>query len=101
MFCKVMANPEVCRSVLEVILGRKIAEAKLVISTQESIQNAYAAKGVRLDVMADDESHTRHNAEADGAGKRERRSIGAEAGAGSKESEEGLSVQGGKSEKIF
>ena len=61
MFCKVMANPEICRGVLEVILGRKIAEAKLVISTQESIQNAYAAKGVRLDVMADDESHTRHN----------------------------------------
>ncbi len=58
MFCKVMVNPEVCRGVLEVILGRKIAEAKLVISTQESIQNAYAAKGVRLDVMADDESHT-------------------------------------------
>ncbi len=63
MFCKVMANPEVCRGVLEVILGRKIAEAKLVISTQESIQNAYAAKGVRLDVMADDESHTRYNVE--------------------------------------
>ncbi len=63
MFCKVMANPEVCRGVLEIILGRKIAEAKLVISTQESIQNAYAAKGIRLDVMADDESHTRYNVE--------------------------------------
>ena len=63
MFCKVMSNPELCRGVLTVILGRKIAEAKLVVSAQESIRNAYTAKGVRLDVMADDESHTRYNVE--------------------------------------
>ncbi len=63
MFCKVMAKPELCRGILELILDQKIKEAKLVVNIQGIMKNAYFAKGIRLDVLVDDEEHSRYNIE--------------------------------------
>lgn len=57
MFCKVLAdNPEICRELLELILGIKIK--KVVVNKQEAISITADAKSVRFDVYAEDEENT-------------------------------------------
>lgn len=49
LFAKVMSDKEVCRKVLEKILGVSIREVS-VPATQKTINMLYDGKGIRLDV---------------------------------------------------
>ncbi len=63
MFCKVLTtNLELCREMLELILGKDIGEIELVKS-QETIELISDAKGVKLDVVVKNIVQTRYNAE--------------------------------------
>ncbi|MCQ2248510.1 MAG: Rpn family recombination-promoting nuclease/putative transposase [Treponema sp.] len=55
MFCKVMQNEEICRGVLEVLLGIKVERIDY-LRTENPIENFYDARGVRLDVYVKDSS---------------------------------------------
>ncbi len=61
MFGAVMSDPENCRPFLEMALGVPIG--RLTVSTEKSLVYHPEYKGVRLDVEASDESHTRFNVE--------------------------------------
>lgn len=54
MFGKVMGNPKHCKKLLEIILGVKIRKI-MFIDDQQSIAPDYRAKGIRIDVYADDD----------------------------------------------
>ena len=55
MFCKILQNdPELCRELLELILGRKVTEV-LHVEQQKPIEITADAKGVRFDVYLDDD----------------------------------------------
>lgn len=63
MFCKVMeTNPELCKGLLELILGVKIKE---IVSTQNqlAIKHTYDGKGVRFDVFIEDDVNTVYDIE--------------------------------------
>jgi len=62
MFYKVMQNEELCKKMLEVILGNKIGKITR-LSRQKIINNTYGAKGVRFDVLAKDTRETLYNIE--------------------------------------
>lgn len=53
MFCKVMQNEEICRGILEVLLGIKVERIDY-LRTENPIENFYDARGVRLDVYVKD-----------------------------------------------
>ncbi|MCM1261280.1 MAG: Rpn family recombination-promoting nuclease/putative transposase [Butyrivibrio sp.] len=57
MFGKVMRNPKHCKKLLEIILDMKIREI-VFIDEQQSVAPDYMAKGVRIDVYADDDVNT-------------------------------------------
>ena len=59
MFGAVMCDPENCRPFLEMALGIPIG--KLDVSIEKSLVYHPEYKGVRLDVEASDENHTRFN----------------------------------------
>ncbi len=61
MFGAVMCEPENCRPFLEMALG--ISIGKLDVSIEKSLVYHPEYKGVRLDVEASDENHTRFNVE--------------------------------------
>ena len=62
MFYKVMSNEELCKELLETILGIKIK--KLVYhETQAVLKDTYDGKGIRLDIYAFDENETVYNVE--------------------------------------
>ena len=61
MFGAVMSEPENCRPFLEMALG--ISIGKLSVSIEKSLVYHPEYKGVRLDVEASDENHTRFNVE--------------------------------------
>ena len=57
MFCKVLAdNPDICKELLELILGIKIR--KVIVNKQEAISITADAKSVRFDVYAEDDKNT-------------------------------------------
>lgn len=62
LFAKVMSDKEVCRKVLEKILGVSIREVA-VPATQKAISMAYNGKGIRLDVYLHDDEGTVYNVE--------------------------------------
>ncbi len=62
MFGIIMRNPKYCKSFLETILGIKISDIKYP-KTQETIDIAANAKGVRLDVYVEDGENTVYNIE--------------------------------------
>ena len=63
IFCKILeSNPDLCKELLEVILGVKIREVKLV-SKQREIRLKSNAKGVRFDVYLEDAENTVFNLE--------------------------------------
>lgn len=62
IFGVVMRKPEYCKPFLETILGIKISHITYP-KTQESIDIAANAKGVRLDVYVEDEQNTVYNIE--------------------------------------
>ena len=61
MFGAVMVDEELCREFLELALGFKIA--RVTVSKEKSIVYHPEYKGVRLDVVADDEKRTHYNVE--------------------------------------
>ena len=62
LFAKVMSDKEVCRKVLEKILGVSIREVS-VPATQKTINTLYDGKGIRLDVYLNDNEGTVYNVE--------------------------------------
>ena len=62
LFAKVMSDQEVCRKVLEKILGVSIREVS-VPATQKTINTLYDGKGIRLDVYLNDNEGTVYNVE--------------------------------------
>lgn len=56
MFAKVMEDPELCKSVLEILLGIKIGKLSYP-EPEKTIQTAPDAKGIRLDVHTHDGKH--------------------------------------------
>ncbi len=61
LFAAVMTDPENCRQLLELALGLEIEHVE--IDTEKSIVYHPEYRGVRLDVYARDEHHTRFNVE--------------------------------------
>ncbi|WP_297779532.1 Rpn family recombination-promoting nuclease/putative transposase, partial [Blautia sp.] len=61
MFGAVMAQPETCKGVIELVLGMKIDHVE--VSKEKSMVYHPEYKGVRLDVYAKDENNTRYNIE--------------------------------------
>lgn len=56
MFCKILyTNPELCKQLLELILGRKIKEIRY-LTTQNTIDITSDGKGIRLDVYLEGDS---------------------------------------------
>jgi predicted transposase/invertase (TIGR01784 family) len=53
VFCKVMSNPDLCREVLEAVLGVRIERIEYV-HDQETVAMTPESKGVRLDVYVRD-----------------------------------------------
>ncbi|MDE7312419.1 MAG: Rpn family recombination-promoting nuclease/putative transposase, partial [Eubacterium sp.] len=63
MFCKVMtANPELCRRILELILGKKVKKV-VMHGSQKTIDITAGAKSIRMDVYLDDEEGTVYDLE--------------------------------------
>ena len=63
MFCKILSSDmELCREMLELILGIRIRRVGLVQS-QLSIEEKYDARGIRLDVYAEDADNTVYDIE--------------------------------------
>ncbi len=68
MFCKVVTtNPELCRHMLELILGKKIK--RVDIKASEKVMDVTAgAKSIRLDVYLDDDAGTVYDLEMQTSG---------------------------------
>jgi predicted transposase/invertase (TIGR01784 family) len=62
LFAKVMGDKEICRKVLEKILGVPIREV-VIPTTQRTIDILLESKGVRLDVYVNDDKGTVYNVE--------------------------------------
>lgn len=63
MFCKIMENnPDVCKKILEIILGKRIKEISFV-SKENVIDIKWNGKSVRLDVYVDDGKDTIYDVE--------------------------------------
>ena len=63
MFCKVLANnEELCKELLELILGIKIRKV-VVLNRQQAIEITADAKGVRLDVYVEDDENSVYDIE--------------------------------------
>ena len=63
MFCKVLEeNPELCRGLLELTIGRKIGELAIV-QRQKPVEVIPGHHGVRFDVYAKDENQTIYDVE--------------------------------------
>lgn len=62
LFAKVMSDTEICRKVLEKILGVSIREVSIP-ATQKTINMLYDGKGIRLDVYLNDNEGTVYNVE--------------------------------------
>lgn len=55
MFCTVMQDDEICKELLSIILKDKIGKIVRLFK-QKPIENQIASKGVRLDVMIEDDT---------------------------------------------
>ena len=63
MFCKVLTSkPELCKELLELILGIKIKKIDFP-EAQKSIKQTYDSRGIRLDVYVEDDSNTVYDLE--------------------------------------
>jgi len=62
MFFQAMQNKKLCKTMLETILGIKIRDL-VYVENEKKLQESYDAKGVRLDVYAEDKENTVYNME--------------------------------------
>ncbi len=69
LFAKVMSDKEICRKILEKILGVSIREVSMPV-TQKTIQMLYEGKGIRLDAYVNDDEGTVYNVEMERGKKR-------------------------------
>ncbi|MBB5217694.1 Rpn family recombination-promoting nuclease/putative transposase [Treponema rectale] len=53
IFCKVMKNEEICKRMLEILLGIEIKKI-CYIETEKTLENYYDSRGIRLDVYVKD-----------------------------------------------
>lgn len=70
LFAKVMSDKEICRKILEKILGVSIREVSMPV-TQKTINMLYEGKGIRLDAYVNDDKGTVYNIEME-RGKKKR-----------------------------
>lgn len=54
MFCTVMQDEELCKELLSMILKNKVGKIVRLFK-QKPIENQIASKGVRLDIMIEDD----------------------------------------------
>jgi len=63
MFCKILSNNEdICKDLLELILGIHIKKL-IIINKQQEISITADAKGVRLDVYVEDDANSVYDIE--------------------------------------
>lgn len=63
MFCKIMVTyPDLCKELLEIILGKKIRNI-ICHNSQQTISMTSDAKGIRLDVYLEDDTNTVYDIE--------------------------------------
>lgn len=63
MFCKILqSNPELCREMTELFLGRRIGEI-VTINKQKPVEITADGCGVRFDIYMEDEDNTVYNIE--------------------------------------
>lgn len=63
MFCKILTSrPELCKELLELILGIKIKRIKFP-EAQKAIEQTYDGRGIRLDVYIEDANNTVYDLE--------------------------------------
>lgn len=62
MFGKVMRNPKRCKKLLEIILNVKIQKVEF-IDDQQTVDSDYIARGIRIDVYAEDNANTVYSVE--------------------------------------
>ena len=58
MFCRVMKNPDLCKGVIERLLGIKVERIEYP-DLQKEIRPYYSAHGVRMDVYVKDSDRIR------------------------------------------
>ena len=54
LFCKIMQDPELCKEMLQRIMGVKLGKVE-VINVQKPIDTTFDGKSIRLDIYAEDE----------------------------------------------
>ena len=62
LFKEVMNDAEICKGVLECVLGREIGRVE-VLETEKSLNPIYNRRGIRLDVYAKDSNNVMYNVE--------------------------------------
>lgn len=62
LFCKIMRDKDICKKVLEIILGIKIRDIRYP-EIQKTLEFQAEAKGIRMDVYVEDEENTVYNIE--------------------------------------
>lgn len=62
LFKKVMSNKHICKRLLEELLRIQIADISYP-DVEYSLEPRYDSRGIRLDIIVDDEAHTRYNLE--------------------------------------
>ncbi len=70
MFAKVMRDPELCREMLERLLGFKISGIRY-LEEQKTIDISYDSRSIRLDVYVEDDRKTVYNVEIQTTNSRE------------------------------
>ena len=55
LFCKIMQDTELCREMLQRIMGLKLGKVQ-VVNAQKPIDTTFDGKSIRLDICAEDES---------------------------------------------
>lgn len=55
LFCKIMQDPELCKEMLQRIMGMKLGKVE-VINNQKPIDTTFDGKSIRLDIYAEDEN---------------------------------------------
>ena len=66
LFKKVMENKRICKRLIEEILQIQI-ETLTFVEVEKTMDIYQSSKGIRMDVVAQDEKHTRYNIEMQAA----------------------------------
>jgi len=64
LFAATMSNPDVCRLVLQILLGKTIGS--VTVNAEHSMLFSPECRSIRLDIYADDEDGNHYNVEMQG-----------------------------------